>query len=77
MVSIFVVYASFTWDQVIKVTSGPLWYSITLLAVAVLFGREIWVTYRGTKSIALSVVSVVLTVAAFAIVGGRLVAMAR
>jgi len=70
------VYAFFTWDQVNRATSGPLWYSICLLAIALLFGREMWATSRGTRPVALSLVSVALAVAAFGIVGVRLVALA-
>lgn len=76
-VLIVVVYASFTWDHLLGATSGPLWYGICLLGTAALFGREIWMTYRGTQSTGLNLVSAMLAVAASAIILARLVALAR
>ena len=65
------------WNNVIEATSGPLWYSVTLLAIVVLFGREIWAATRGTRPVALSLATAVLTIAAFGIVGVRYIALAR
>jgi hypothetical protein len=69
-------WAAITWEQVDRVTSDPLCYSIVLLAIATLVGRQIWVTSRPSVPLALSLTTLVLTAAGFAIVLGRLVALA-
>jgi hypothetical protein len=63
------------WDEVDRITSGPLFYSIAVLAVVALFGREMLLVYRSRGSVALSVATTVLTLAAFAIVTARLLAL--
>lgn len=60
-----------------RATSGPVCYSIAILAVAALFGREMWVAYRSSRSVTLSVATIVLTVAAFAIIAVRLISLMR
>jgi hypothetical protein len=71
------VLASLSWNSVEGATAGPLWYGIVLVAIALLSGREMWMTYRGTRPVALSLVTMVLTAAAFAIVVVRALALAR
>jgi hypothetical protein len=69
--------AAVTWGDVVRVTAQPLWYAVPLAAVALLFGREMLISFRGTRSIALSTVTALLTVAGFAIVTARLLALTR
>ena len=68
---------SVSWDQVERITSGPLCYSIAVLAVVALFGREMLLVHRSRGSATLSVATTVLTLAAFAIVTARLLALVR
>lgn len=70
-------WATVTWRQVEQTTAEPIFYGIAVLAVVALFGREMWVAYRSTRSVALTVATTVLTVAAFAIVTARLLALLR
>ncbi len=65
------------WNTVIQATSGPLWYSIALLAIIMLFGREIWAATRGSRPVVLSLATAVVTIAGFGVVGVRFVALAR
>jgi hypothetical protein len=68
---------AFTWSDVVRETARPLLYAIPLLAVVLLFGREMLISYRGTRSITLSVATTVLTVSGLAIVTVRLLALTR
>jgi hypothetical protein len=69
--------AAFTWSDVGRETGRPLLYAIPLAAVALLFGREMLMGYRGTRSITLSAATTVLAVAGLAIVAARLLALTR
>lgn len=66
-----------SWDQVDRITSGPVCYSIALLAIIALFGREMLLVHRSRGSATLTVATTVLTVAAFAIVSARLLSLIR
>jgi hypothetical protein len=66
-----------SWDEVDRLTSGPLCSSIAVLAVVALFGRQMLIVYRSEGSVVLSVATAVLTLAAFAIVTARLLALLR
>jgi hypothetical protein len=68
---------SVSWDEVGRITSGPLCYSIAVLAVVALFGREMLIVYRSRGSVAVTVATTALTLAAFAIVTARLLAIVR
>jgi hypothetical protein len=70
-------FAGFTWSDVGDATAGPLLYAVPLLAVTFLFGREMLIGYRGTRSITLAAATTALTLAGLAIVGARLLALTR
>jgi hypothetical protein len=71
------VLAAFTWSHVDRATSGALWYSLVPLAVILLVTGEVWVAYRGARSVTLSMLGWLATAAALALLGVRLAALAR
>jgi hypothetical protein len=65
------------WNKVIQATSGPIWYSIVLLAIVMLFSLEMWAATRGTRPVVFSVATGVVAIAGLALVGVRFDALAR
>jgi hypothetical protein len=70
-------FAGLTWSDVAHATASPLLYAIPLLAVAFLFGREMLIGYRGTRSVTLAATTAVLTLAGLAVIGARLLSVTR
>ena len=65
------------WNKVIQATSGPLWYTIVLLAIVMLFSLEIWAATRGTRPVVFSLATALVAIAGLAVVGVRFEALAR